>query len=1460
MPDYKQIENQLLKSLSKDDKLHLNILQIKNVVEKIWGIDTPRIIQGFTDHGISHSLRIIFYLDKLFKANKGTPFTIREKYILLAGAYLHDIGMQCDVNSFPEIKDIATKLGAQFDITFSHHDANNYSLEEQTEIRKNHQYLSVAWIDYANNTGLTILGPTAKEIRFDLINQIMEVCKYHSKLPIEKCPEKIDISYSERLKLMSSLLRFADELDIDKDRVNIEVINNFTLEPKNRVYWWLHNYTKIDFTTNHLITITVSINPQDSKQYGSIIHDLYINNFIEKNSLITSILAENNIPIIINSQSKILPNENVDPIPIDIIKEIQSSQIKQSSNQILNEMVQYEDNTVSISEIKTEISIINKSSDSDSNDIQYDYEYKKELDHSKYLLESFQNEEALEFLENLKAQIWQTANPIAKFRLLTNIGTAKFNQRKETEAANYYIEALQYNPENEKAILNCALGYFLLGEKEKVRPLIEKVLKLNPLNPHAFSFLIQSIDEPLENLESMIPDSLKNDSEIAYAMSHQCRLQNNLFQEINWLEIALENDNDNPELKAALATTLILIIQNNHHSIYTKQLDDNQKNNLNRAIQLLNEAWDSISNTSLKKYRLEWLINRSVAKKFLGDIIGSSLDIEKVLEINPADISIKKYKAILAYENKDIETAENILKEILTIDQNPDIILLLAKYQSDQKRYKEAINLLIKSIESNISFDNREVNELLVYCYIRDNNYEQADVILHSLRNNYPTDILILLDSAQLAKLQENKDLALHYTKSAMNLLTNKSSFIEIVRTADTLNELEQTDEAIKLYEKITDITLDTNLTRKLLYCYYHHGEMGRALYICQNLTAKYGPNKAITEMESAIYEEIGDLQNAKKVCNEYLKIFSDDLEIALRKAVVSLHLKDINAIDQFLEKINDVSTFSLKQCILLAQLYAERNLHDKAIDLLYETRRKFYNDSEAHFAYISLFFQWENAITHLLTVDSIKENVAVCIQSETNKTEWYILENRDKIDFVRKEISINHPFSERLFNKKINEEVIIKENPISTEIGKIIEIKSKYIYALHESMESFEKLFPNTHNFYGIKIDTNNNGTLPKEIQTLLDQAAEQKELVLEIESKYRQGHLTVGLYANLIGINAIDAWRTVIGNSKLGLKCCEGNRQENRLAIYILQKKPKLIIDLISLMTLHGLGLQNVTTRIFGKFGIAQSTIDLLQYTVLEHKGIKSRGFMTINKEGEEFVKNNISADQIKNNIEYFQILLNWIYENCDILPCTEALNINREFKKQLSEPLGQPFIDTMLIAKEPGYILFSDDQNLRIFAKNQFNIDGVWTQVVLSFCKSCNELNKNDYNQAIVKLICSNYYNIPVDDGVLIEAARQANWFPKEPFISVLNILSENSLEIKSVLNVTCNFLYELWKTPILTQQRDILIFSVFDKITENRNRDQIFSELSSLINNKFLLLPFAEEQITSLIKIWKRIHVT
>jgi hypothetical protein len=105
-------------------------------------------------------------------------------YLLLAGIYLHDIGMQCDVIMFPEIKKQAEQLGAVFEFSFKAVDADSYSIEEQKQIRKNHQYLSAAWIEYAQISGKSALGPAAKKIPKGWVGDLMEVCKYHSHLPI----------------------------------------------------------------------------------------------------------------------------------------------------------------------------------------------------------------------------------------------------------------------------------------------------------------------------------------------------------------------------------------------------------------------------------------------------------------------------------------------------------------------------------------------------------------------------------------------------------------------------------------------------------------------------------------------------------------------------------------------------------------------------------------------------------------------------------------------------------------------------------------------------------------------------------------------------------------------------------------------------------------------------------------------------------------------------------------------------------------------------------------------------------------------------------------------------------------------------------------------------------------------------------------------------------------------------
>ena len=168
---------------------------------------------------------------------------------------------------------------------------------------------------------------------------------------------------------------------------------------------------------------------------------------------------------------------------------------------------------------------------------------------------------------------------------------------------------------------------------------------------------------------------------------------------------------------------------------------------------------------------------------------------------------------------------------------------------------------------------------------------------------------------------------------------------------------------------------------------------------------------------------------------------------------------------------------------------------------------------------------------------------------------------------------------------------------------------------------------------------------------------------------------------------------------------------------------------------------------------------------------------------------------------------------------------MHIKRTRKKELEETIGKAFVDTILIASEPGRILYSDDERLRTLAKAEHNIDGVWTQVLLRNCVNNNLLEKERYCEIVIKLVCAHYYHTSINADILIEAAKQADWSPSEPYMTVVKVLRGGSADEDSALSVGTNFLFELWKQDIWKQQpehRDALIQSLFKTITTARNQ--------------------------------------
>ena len=195
-----------------------------------------------------------------------------------------------------------------------------------------------------------------------------------------------------------------------------------------------------------------------------------------------------------------------------------------------------------------------------------------------------------------------------------------------------------------------------------------------------------------------------------------------------------------------------------------------------------------------------------------------------------------------------------------------------------------------------------------------------------------------------------------------------------------------------------------------------------------------------------------------------------------------------------------------------------------------------------------------------------------------------------------------------------------------------------------------------------------------------------------------------------------------------------------------------------------------------------------------------------------------------------------------------------------------LKQHFLDTVLLASQPGHLLFSDDGRLRYYAKTSLNsdagtnfqIEGVWTQVLLEHCVKQNRLDKADYNEMTIKLVCSHYYHTQFDADLLIEVAKRSNWKLSEPYNSFVLALGEERMDRHTALNVSVDFLFKLWEESIPFREKEFLTLGLLTGLTYERNAHTVLNRLEYLIQNKHRLFLPVENSILRQIRNFQQIY--
>ena len=1097
-------------------------------------------------------------------------------------------------------------------------------------------------------------------------------------------------------------------------------------------------------------------------------------------------------------------------------------------------------------------------------------EQQSAIDNAKALLRKNKPNSAIDLLENLKQRIWTGASPTVKFSILTNTAVALFALNKEKEASMLVIEAFQYNPEDERALANRALAHASLGETKDAEKYANKALKKNQVNIHAHAILVEiSTDgETLEEAIAKVPEYLREKPQIAYAISNIAKHRGNLEEVRKWRETAVANDHENvPDFKAALAAILIDQVLENSLTVYTKQPNDLQRNQLRRAVELLTEVWDYVVNTELHPVRLDWIINRSMAYCLLDESKLGMKDLDAALEIEPSHSVLLKNRALLAVGQGDKESAIEFLKKIQSAPEASEAQILIATILSSEERFDEAIATLNTLLQTDLSPElQEEVNRWLVRIYIDDKRFEEAERISTAMRESSPENILDLVEAARISTATGKPDEALSHLKEAYKYAQNSAEFLEIACLADQLYIHKLFEEASVLYEKLADTGLDSEWTQWLLKSYYNAGEIGKALEICRRLQAKYGLLENVSKIEYDIYEAIGDLNQAVAIGTEYLKAFPSDLNMQMDLAHLHYRLGNVEAFKQLLEVQFDLKNMSLESCINLAYLHKIASQPKRALDIMYETRRIHYAIPDAHLKYFGLFLEVEKQLGGLLDLPQVQIETAVGLD-RSSETNWYIIEKRDDANPLHNELDVKDSIAQQLLGKTVNDEVVLRETPFGADIGKITNIQSKYAYAYQEICREFSDRFPGAQGLWATKLEDSDGKDDSAKFQPLLDLTNKQHEESREAEEIYKKIPIPIGAFAELIGRNVLGTWSFLASKPDLGIRCCTGNLEEKTQAFALLEaSQSKLVVDPISLVTLHCLEVADTVVKAFGKLGVAQSMIDGFQRIIHEKKMDSDRERMIVGKQGDRYVKHIITAEEVRREIEYLEDLIKWIRENCEVLSCTAALQMNLLRKRELDSIFQPCFIDSLLIASQPGSLLLSDDERLRLYAKTSFNsdtgtdfhIDGIWTQVVLEHCVNKDLLDRIEYDKMIIKLVCLNYYHTEFDADVLMEAAKQSDWNPSEPYNSLVQALGGQRVSLSFALNVATDFLFQLWIEPIVHSRSVYLTHALLDGLTFGRRPRSVLMELANRVVRRFDLHPLAEREVLSLIRANARTH--
>lgn len=1025
---------------------------------------------------------------------------------------------------------------------------------------------------------------------------------------------------------------------------------------------------------------------------------------------------------------------------------------------------------------------------------------------------------ALTLFKGLRDSSWDEAAPKTRFRIITNIGAAYFMLGDADMASKHYLEAFGYaDPNDPKAVRNCAVAHLLNGDVELARTEAKRARELAPDDADSYAVLVavNIENDEVEEPESLVPEKHREVSNVAFTIGNAYRLRGRNEKALEWYERTYHQDKESLDYRAAYGSELLSSVLEKPAASLPGYLTDDDLGIVSDAIEMLGGVWDEIRGGELEN-GLGWVVaNICTALSFSDRGSDARELLPEAIRLRSDSLDVWKLAARLEMEADNVDGALKHLANI-PIGDNVEVDLLRSECLASVGKYSDAL-AMIDSITflGPDTMHRTAAQGFKLRLIAREKGAEAVvDAIAEAEAAN-PDDLVLKASIARLLAANGDEVAGREKALNGYRQLGPDTHAGDRYAIADVLYDLGCYQQACDAYEPLVRNYHGSEILERYLFCLFRAAQTETALKILNELPESVRMEKPYRRTAALINIAAGDADKAIAELEAYLQEEPTDLPMRLNWVGVQQRRGDEKSDEQIKSFLLDAPDFpdaALKDQVLFSHLLSRYGFAERGLDLAYELRLRYPDEQAAHTGYLGMILKGDLPEgAHGLSV--IESGAAFVVKNAKGTKQAFIIEDiRDGIG-VGEEIPSDHPVAQQAIGKSVGGKVEIKLNLHQSDETEILWVGSKYERLFQITADGFSIRFPGSRNFFKVDLEPKNaDGKLDLEaVHKILGQ---RQQYVNEVEELYKSEPYPIAFIANLLGVHPLGVWAGLRQSEQFTFYCCDGTAPENEYAAALLKNTQKgFALDPFMPYLLVDLDIHEEFAEAFEQIGIVQSAIDIYWERIQDLRLNPPIGTMA--KVGDSYEYREISPEEIEREISLLEAARNWAVSSCKILL---AIGDMPDKWIELESGFGQAFTDTILAANHENLLILSDDQRFRAFAKEVLGVEGVWLQLALGVALERQKFPIRKYAYAMSDQAAAGVSFTSINSAMLLTLAEQENWIATCRVKELLRTLRGEKVNLPRAIPIVHEFLFQVWAAHASSRNKENLTFAVLNGLID------------------------------------------